>query len=768
MLTIVPFQCPQRPSAARGALRAAAAVLAGLGLGAGVALAQPRLFATQPAASQVVGVDLDIGGAAITHAAGTTPAGAVVSADGSRLFVADAGAGELRRIDPTSGPLDSVAVGDGPAGVALCAGGARLAVALAQDDAVAVVDAAALSVTGTLPVGDQPLAVACAEGFLAVANYGSGTLSVFDATTLTPLGTATVGVFPAGVAIGGGRAWVTSLFDSTVTVVALPAATVAATVSVGSGPRGIAIAGGRVFVGNVNDGTLTVLDLLTMAVTGTVPLAAAGPTELLADGATGNLYVAHLGEPSISIVSPVTLAVVDTLAAPTGLLGLAGVVVGEGVEPAAIPALGPLGLAALAAALAFLALRWRGGAAALLVGALAAGGAAHAQTVAFADDDFAPADWEVASATGTHAELQSPFNGNPPPSREMVHLHLPGSTIGTVHRWLAESHDPATEGTVASLAWSWDRRAAGGDCSTSQPTEAFVVFQDGVAYRGNESTFSSLAWESVGASGLLAADFDDGTGGTPDFSATGAALFFGFVRTTTNSSAGPAQLCHGIDNLAVTLTLEGEPEATVLAFSELEHFVIAGDDLVVGVTRSGNLEGPASVEVLLSFPTSAGPTRIASWPASVGGEVTVTFESLDVSEGGDSIAVLPLQLINESAGAVRDPERRRALVFLGTDGVALLWAAVALLLASWEPLGLLLLLALAAWAALRHQRHQAAHGGAGHGADQMRGGGRGAAELRPGRPQPPLLGGELAHERDEHHEAEPTVATEDGGAARGE
>lgn len=760
---------PHPPRPPRGRAVAAAALLAALALGGAARAQPPLLVATEPAAGRVVGVDLAAGGAVLAQAAGTTPAGAVLSPDGTRVFAADATSGELLRIDLAGGMQESVAVGGGPAGVALCAGGARLAVALSHDDAVAVVDAATLAVTATLAAGDQPLAIACAEGFLVVAGYGSSTLSVFDATTLAPLGTAPVGSFPAGVAIGGGRAWVTSLFDSTVTVVALPAAAPIATVDVGSAPRGVAVAAGRVFVGNVNDGTLTVLDLLGMTVIGTVPLAAPGPTELLADPGTGNLYVAHLGEPSISVVSPATLAVLDTVAAPTGLLGLAGVVPGRGVAPAEIPASGPLGLAALAAALAFLALRWRGGAAAILVAALAGGGAAHAQPVTFTDATFPPTDWEVADDTGTHSESQSPFDGNPAPSRAMVHFHLPGATVAVLHHWLAASHDPATEGAVASVSAGWDRRATGIDCPLVEVTEAFVVFQDGVAYRTAPSTFANAAWEGTTTGVLEAADFTDGASASPDFSAAGAALSFGYERVTTNDSESPAPFCHGIDNLTVTLGLAEEPpppEPSVVGFTTSESFVLDGEDLVVGVTRTGDLAEAASVDVLVTLPFGAGPTRTVSWPAGVGGEATATFEGFGPGEQANGIAVLPMSLFNASAGTVVDEDRESALVFVGNDPLAALWVGLALLLARWEPLGALLLASLALYASLRRRRQRGARDGAGDRAEEVSGRRRRAPEVRAGGPHAPLLGGELAGERGEHDDSEPSVAAEGRDAAR--
>ena len=444
--------------------------------------AQSLLFATRPGDGDVVAIDVAAGTVAATFAAGSLPAGAALSADGSRLYVADAAAGELRVFDIDGAALGSVAVGAGPAGVALCTGGARVAVAVAGADAVAVVDTATLGIVATLPVGDQPLAVACADGFIAAASYGGASVSVFDATTLAGLGSAAVGSFPAGVTIAGGRAWVPSLFDSTVTVVTLATATVVATVPVGPAPRGIAAAAGRVFVGDVDGDTLTVLDAVSAAVVGTVALPNAAPTDLLVDHTTGNVLVAHLGAPAISVVDPASLTVIGTVPAPVGLLALAGVTIGGGVVPADVPALGPLGLFVLAAVLALLALRRRGGVAVALLAAAALGAPARAQTATFTESTFNNADWEVFSASGSHSEGQTALDGNPSPSRQMTHFQEPNQTVRVFHRWVTAAYDPATSGAVADIAVSRDRRTCGGDGPLGEVAESFVVYQDGVAY----------------------------------------------------------------------------------------------------------------------------------------------------------------------------------------------------------------------------------------------------------------------------------------------
>jgi YVTN family beta-propeller protein len=749
------------PRSRRGARRACAFLLAGVVLPL-AASAQPVVLATRPGDGDVAAIDTSGGGVVATIAVGGMPAGATVSPDETRLYVADANGGALHVIDLGGGPAASVSVGLGPAGVAYCAATGRVAVALAQQDAVAVVDASSLTLVGTLPAGDQPLAVACDTGFLAVTNYAGSSLSVFDAVTLAPLGTATVGSFPAGVAIGGGRAWVTSLFDSTVTVVALPAATPTSTVAVGSAPRGIALAGNRVVVGNVNDATLTVLDALTAAVVTTVPLPTPGPTDLRLIG--GNVHVAHLGEPAISVFDVNTLTVVNTLGAPTGLLALAGGAE-RGVESAEVPALGPLGLVVLAGILAALALRFRSLPALVLVVGLWGAVPLGAQSVTYTDDTFPLASWEVFSAevgTGGQGVQQTPQDGNPAPSRAMQHFHDESAAIRVVHRWVAATHDPPTDGPINSLDVSWDRRAGGIDCEGNDVEESFVVFQGGIAFFGPSSLFSNESWENVALDDLTAIGFTDAGGNHPDFSATGGPLSFGYSR----HSLATTVVCHGIDNLVVSAATAETPGVSLLAFSELDHFVVAGDALVVGVTRTGDVTQPASVQVLLAEPGGGGgTTRDVSWAAGVGGEATVAFTAAEVG-GGDELQTRSLQLFGEQ-GAQLDPTGSRAMVYVANDELSLLWATLALVLARWELAGLLLLAGLATYAALR-RRQQQARGSARERPVEVGVEGRRPAQVGTGRPDADALRRQLRGQDDQDHHAQPPVAVERRHATSGE
>lgn len=61
---------------------------------------------------------------------------------------------------------------------------------------------------------------------------------------------------------------------------------------------------------------------------------------------------------------------------------------------------------------------------------------------------------------------------------------------------------------------------------------------------------SAETWEARQTDLLTAADF---SGGTPDFSATGGPITFGFIRSNTRGTASPQIVAHGVDNFQVEI-----------------------------------------------------------------------------------------------------------------------------------------------------------------------------------------------------------------------
>ncbi len=121
------------------------------------------------------------------------------------------------------------------------------------------------------------------------------------------------------------------------------------------------------------------------------------------------------------------------------------------------------------------------------------------------------------------------------------------------------TYSPAVEGALASVAAKADLQMN----TSGVASWVLAIEQGGKRYYDTRSVDFSGAWSTKSRSNLTAADFTtfgEPTVTSPDFSATGATMKFGFVianrlsgQGVTNGS-GPSSLSHQIDNFELTLT----------------------------------------------------------------------------------------------------------------------------------------------------------------------------------------------------------------------
>ncbi|MBI1189217.1 MAG: hypothetical protein GC200_00835 [Tepidisphaera sp.] len=216
--------------------------------------------------------------------------------------------------------------------------------------------------------------------------------------------------------------------------------------------------------------------------------------------------------------------------------------------------------------------------------ALIAGAASLAQaSVTYSDTEFSDsgnAAWvmeQVVIGTGGSASgVQSVF-GNPGKARQ-VNLttgSAGGDTIWGFSRYgivMANRYDPFTQGAITSITWSIDARLSGGGFGDGQAVE-LALKQGQIIYGADyHVTGSSGNWITLGGSGITAADFHrlDGQPGSPNFSATGAPIRFGFA--SGNSTTGGAYATEATyDNWSVIVNPVPAPGAC-LAFAGLAGF----------------------------------------------------------------------------------------------------------------------------------------------------------------------------------------------------
>lgn len=135
-----------------------------------------------------------------------SPVALALSADGSRLLVANQGTGTVALIDPKAGKvLAEVATGEKPSGVAITRDGSRAVVThwFGYDAAILDISADAIKVAGRVEVGPEPRGVAISpDGKTAYITVGvSNEVVKLDLASQKITGRLPVGREPRGIAV---------------------------------------------------------------------------------------------------------------------------------------------------------------------------------------------------------------------------------------------------------------------------------------------------------------------------------------------------------------------------------------------------------------------------------------------------------------------------------------------------------------------------------------------------------------------------------------
>jgi len=200
------------------------------------------------------------------------------------------------------------------------------------------------------------------------------------------------------------------------------------------------------------------------------------------------------------------------------------------------------------------------------------------------DTTFDPAHWtldDASSAGVASTTVQDLAGGNPSPSRqtEVMFDAIPtGSTFTSVLQHVNNTfiYDPSVSGAIGVLSISYDAinlRKAGYPSFSSLPYRGFLV-QGGVAYTTNTVLFADTTWTMLAFYVPLASDWDVAgpATGSPDFSAGGQPITFGYRTGVSVTCTGPAGLfcdpitvLDAVDNFRVTVRPERVPEPGSLA-----------------------------------------------------------------------------------------------------------------------------------------------------------------------------------------------------------
>jgi YVTN family beta-propeller protein len=295
---------------------------------------------------------------------------AVLSPDGSKLYVMHGPAGEIAIFDTSSIALiKTLAAADGPAAMvfhpsaprawisfpsrgtvrlfdtsgdeltaletqtgkfardlALSPEGGRLYVGNLQGNTVSVLDTVTLDVLATIPTpGPAGLRMTPDGTALLVANYFANTIAVIDPVQNQ--------VVEQGIAAGQGsnsfavlqasprmlyRALVTHQTDNTVSVLDLQTGQTVRSIPVGRNPRAISLApnGQRAFVCNQDDSTVTVIDAATYTTVGAPIPVAASPDSIAITPDGERAFVMSGVEAKLSVIDLALTQVIATVALP--------------------------------------------------------------------------------------------------------------------------------------------------------------------------------------------------------------------------------------------------------------------------------------------------------------------------------------------------------------------------------------------------------------------------------------------------------------------
>jgi DNA-binding beta-propeller fold protein YncE len=236
---------------------------------------------------------------AATIRVGRGPDGITVA--GSDVWVADASAGRLRRIDADSNRRAGAAIPAGRQPDNPVVANAAVWVVASGDDAVLRIMNGR---TTSVPVGRAPESLAGGGRFLWVTNAGDGTVTRIDPDTARVSGDPIkVGGRPLDIAAGKDAIWVTSSTDGTVTRLDPRSGAVQGeTIKVGHHPRGVAVGEGSVWVANAGDGTVTRIDPAKAAVVGDPIAVGRDPREL--EVGEGFVWVANAGDGTVTRIDP--------------------------------------------------------------------------------------------------------------------------------------------------------------------------------------------------------------------------------------------------------------------------------------------------------------------------------------------------------------------------------------------------------------------------------------------------------------------------------
>jgi YVTN family beta-propeller protein len=226
--------------------------------------------------------------------------------------------------------VDVIETGAGPRGIALDQALRRAYVALADEDAVDVIDVARNEIIHRimLSAGDRPQEPALTRDgrLLVTANKGSDTVSIIDPVTFIERERISVGRGPNAVLIdsSGRRAYVFNTLSDSISIIDLVNRTVPATISTDAGPlRGqLNRKEDSLYVIHSLSSNLSIIDTLKLSLRQQIYVGP-GASTLKINIQTDRIYLGRRHDPIISVYAPGLEMPVDAIPAGGGVASMA-------------------------------------------------------------------------------------------------------------------------------------------------------------------------------------------------------------------------------------------------------------------------------------------------------------------------------------------------------------------------------------------------------------------------------------------------------------
>jgi len=214
----------------------------------------------------------------------------------------------------------------------------------------------------------------------------------------------------------------------------------------------------------------------------------------------------------------------------------------------------------------------------------------HPGYLPFPKIEFWPADeWDhslehkILVGTANRGVSTETSGGNPTEYLRMDDTLSVGSSITAFHYFTDWPYDPSVYGPIQSIDYSEDRIVLSALGPGEEIIGAFALIQGGTVYSCNQSmNFDNTSWQTGSLSDLTESDFAYFSGPVAmsgsglDFSASGAPIYFGFLRGSENAGGSGVVHGHGIDNWEVVVDVLLDDDEVVPASSLPGRVLLAG------------------------------------------------------------------------------------------------------------------------------------------------------------------------------------------------